>query len=232
MISEKKQEIEKQLNHISGDIKSLRQHMENLTQDFTTQLSILHGVNINGVSVTSFLDDIAIMHDDCGRICTITTQNDVIKCFHFQSIDLYTADDIRANIGNELCFNVIQMLYKTIKNNNEIYLDYKNQMNETLLKISSKKQLDQVLRWALELIISVEKEYKQDEIFYKGYHFTEHSRCVKSFNYEEIYVYGLNFSKNPTGTYSIQLLNQDKSIKAQSTRASEEILKYLIKSFI
>ena len=229
MINEKKQEIEQQLKRINGDIHSLNTNLVSLTNDFVTQLSISHNVDIDGVDTHSYLGDLAIKHNDYGRICTINFHNNTIERFYFQNIELHVNDEFK---HSDHCFNIIQMLYKAIRDNNNIYLDYKNKINETLLKMSSKKQLDDALCWALNLITNIEREFKQDEIFYKGYHFSEQSRCVRSFNYEEMYVYGLNFSKNPTGTYSIQLLNQDKSIKAQSTRASEEILKNLIRSFI
>jgi hypothetical protein len=229
MISEKKQEIEQQLKRINGDIYNLNTNLVVLTNDFVTQLSISQGVDIDGVDTHSYLGDIAIKHNQTGRICTINFHNNTIERFYFQSIELHVNGEFN---HTDQCFNIAQMIYKAIRDNNNIYLDYKNQINETLLKMSSKKQLDDVLCWALSLMTNVDREIKQDEIFYKGYHFSEQSRNVRSFNYEEIYVNGLNFSKNPTGTYSIQLLNHDKSIRAQSTRANEEVLMNLIKSFI
>jgi hypothetical protein len=229
MISEKKQEIEQQLKRISGDIYNLNTNLVVLTDDFVTQLSKSYGVDIDGIDTHSYLGDIAIKHTNYGRICTVTFKDNTIERFYFQSIDIVVGGEFN---HSDQCFNIAQMIYKAIKDNNNIYLDYKNQINETLLKMSSKKQLDDALSWALSLMNNIEREVKQDEIFYKGYHFSEISKNVRSFNYEEIYVNGLNFSKNPTGTYSIQLLNHDKSIKAQSTRANEEVLMNLIKSFV
>jgi hypothetical protein len=229
MISEKKQEITQQINRIDDDIISLNKDLVKLTNNFITQLSISYNLNIDGISITKNAGFITV-NSKSTTICNIVFYDNDIDNFNFYNIGLYVGDKFK---NCEQHFDVMQMLYKAVKDKNNIYLDYKNQISEILLKISSKKQFYDVLHWAHQLIIDFEKEIKQDEIFYKGYCFSEFSKCVKSFNHhQEIYVYGLNFSKNPTGTYSIQLLDHDKSIKTQSTRASEEVLMNLIKSFV
>jgi hypothetical protein len=228
MTSEKKQEITQQISRIDDDIISLNKDLVKLTNNFITQLSISYNLNIDGISITKNTSFITVNSKNT-TICNIVFYNNDIDYFNFYNIGLYVGDKFK---NCEQHFDVIQMLYKAVKDKNNIYLDYKNQISEILLKISSKKQFYDVLKWAHQLIIDFEKEIKQDEIFYKGYYFSEDVKCVRSFNYKEIYAYGLNFSKNPTGTYSIQLLDQDKSIRTQSTRASEEVLMNLIKSFV
>jgi hypothetical protein len=233
-MSEKIQEVENYLKYLTKDIDDYYDKIISLTKTFIDDLGKMFDTDTKDIYIDNYFGDIVFRHRSNGNIIgDVMISNYLLHGFQFRSMNLVVNHYIDSNLQNNMYyFSFNQMIYEAVKNQSDVFLTYQNNVNGHLASVLSKKQLSKTLEWVYNLLNEVDKETKQDEIFYKGYYFSEISKKVKSFDYEEIYVNGLSFSKNATGTYSIQLLNNDKTIKSQSTRANEEVLMNLIKSFV
>jgi hypothetical protein len=232
-MSEKIQEVEKYMNTLDKDIDGIYSNIRYLTKLFIDDLGKMFDIDTKDIYIDNYYGDIVFRHRSSGSaIGDVMISNHLFQGFQFRSMTL-VVDHSNSSLKNDMhCFSINQMIYEAVKNKSDVFLTYQNNVNECLVSILSKKQLSNTLEWVYSLLKTVDKETKQEEIFYKGHVYSSNMIWVQSFDYKEVGVYGLSFSKNTTGTYSIQLLNNDKTIKAQSSRASEETLRNLIKYFV
>ena len=233
MVSEKIQEVEKYMNTLDKDIDSFYSSIVSLTKTFIEDLGKMCDVDTKEIYIDNYYGDVVFRHRSSGNaLGDVMISNYLFQGFQFRSMTL-VVDHSNSSLKNDVyCFSINQMIYEAVKNKNDVFLTYQNNVNECLVSILSKKQLCKTLEWVYSLLKEVDKETKQEEIFYKGHVHRSSMIWVQSFDYKEVGVHGLSFTKNATGTYSIQLLNSDKTIKAQSSRASEETLRNLIKYFV
>jgi hypothetical protein len=230
---EKIQEVEKHLNTLTKGMDGYYDKIISLTKTFIDDLGKMFDVDTKDIYIDNYYGNIIFMHRSSGMAIGDVIINDYLfQGFQFRSMTL-VVDHSNSSLKNDMyCFSINQMIYEVMKNQSDIFLTYQNNVNEHLVSVLSKKQLCKTLEWVYNLLKEVDRETKQDEIFYKGHFHGPNIIYVQSFDYKEVGVYGLSFTKNTTGTYSIQLLNSDKTIKAQSSRASEETLRNLIKYFV
>jgi len=233
MVSEKIQEVEKHLNTLTKDMDGYYDKIISLTKTFIDDLGKMFDIDTKDIYIDNYYGNIVFMHRSSGiTIGDVMISDYLFQGFQFRSMTL-VVDHSNSSLKNDAySFSINQMIYEVVKNQSDVFLTYQNNVNEHLVSILSKKQLSKTLEWVYSLLKTVDKETKQEEIFYKGHVYSSNMIWVQSFDYKEVGVYGLSFSKNTTGTYSIQLLNNDKTIKAQSSRASEETLRNLIKYFV
>jgi hypothetical protein len=233
MVSEKIQEVENYLNTLTKDIDDFYSNIVSLTKTFIDDLGKMFDIDTKEIYIDNYYGDVVFRHRSSGiAIGDVMISNYLFQGFSFRGMNL-VVDHSNSSLQNDAYrFSINQMIYEAVKNKSDVFLIYQNNVNEHLVSVLSKKQLSKTLEWVYNLLKEVDRETKQEEIFYKGHFHGPNIIYVQSFDYKEVGVYGLSFTKNTTGTYSIQLLNNDKTIKAQSSRASEETLRNLIKYFV
>jgi len=230
---EKIQEVEKHLNTLTKDMDGYYDKIISLTKTFIDDLGKIFDVDTKEIYIDNYYGDVVFRHRSNGNaLGDVMISNYLFQGFQFRSMTLVVDHSNSSLENNAYSFSINQMIYEVVKNQSDVFLTYQNNVNEHLVSILSKKQLSKTLEWVYNLLKEVDRETKQEEIFYKGHFHGSNIIYVQSFDYKEVGVYGLSFTKNTTGTYSIQLLNSDKTIKTQSSRASEETLRNLIKYFV
>lgn len=226
MFSEKKQELALIKSKITNEITLAGLQIEIITKNYICNLLEKNNINTSKISV-DFDTNVIYIKYNYEKIITMYYKNNSIHYLSFYSFD------VQFDSENHNCFNIIKTIYESFANKTNEFIDFKNEVNKVFVKKQNKKETIGLLEWAETLMSSCLKEIKKDEILNNGYYFdSTQTRWVKSFDNKEVCVYGIKFTKNPTGTYLIHLLSSDKSIKAQSTRASEETLQSLINYFV
>jgi hypothetical protein len=225
--SKKQAEIDR-IENISVIIKEMSDEFE-LTWDLSTLSVQSRGEGSFGIRCTSF----------------DSYNSEILKCFYYVSEQRWTSVDCDLDCSMKLdnrslkdlnkveAISSVHKIMALVYRGDDKVMSYIDRIRETFDKELSIKQSIDILGFMREGTVKARRSERVVEAFIKGQAQLDGKVIVwiKGFNGQNISCNKIQIRKNQSGTYTVDLIDDEGQVKSSSSRASEDTVTRIVEQF-